>query len=518
MNICKILASAFTAFSVSVVVPFTAVADVSGTLIIAENETPENLDPANATNSTVNQLLVGVYDALVQFKAGETSVSPQLATDWQVSENGLQYTFNLRDDVKFHDGSSLTAHDVVFTLDRLQAASAAVLNDMGPYKSAKAIGDYTIEMTLDAPFGPFISALSRIYIVSKQQVEPHMSDDNGRGWLAINAAASGPYKVSTYKPTEVVTLNASEDYWGGWDGDHVAEVVFRYISEPSTQLALLKSGEVHIAPDITVQDKLSLMQADGFRVDIGAAATPLYFQFNTSSDGLVGNSLFRNMLAQTFDRKLHLDYVLQGFGAMPDGPLPPDWMGHSAGTELPFNLAAAKKLVDQNGWAGTTLKVRYLPAIEEEQAAVEQLQSNLSQIGIKLEAEGMTWPAQASTVQDLATTSDINMIYNFPSFPDPHAILNTSFNTKNTGFNGGYNWAQYSNSEVDVLLNEAASSADQNERAMLYAKAQKIIGADYPVITVSLPGSVVAMSDAVKGYTYSVAHHQTFNYMDIAVD
>ena len=96
----------------------------------------------------------------------------------------------------------------------------------------------------------------------------------------------------------------------------------------------------------------------------------------------------------------------------------------------------------------------------------------------------MTWPAQAATVQDLATTSDINMIYNFPSFPDPHAILNTSFNSQNTGYNGGYNWAQYSNSEVDALLNQAASSADQNERATLYAKAQQMIGAEYPVITV----------------------------------
>ena len=518
MKICNLLASAFTAFSVSLAIPIIATADVVGTLIIAENETPENLDPANATNSTVNQLLVGVYDALVQFKAGETSVSPQLATDWQVSGDGLQYTFNLRNDVRFHDGSPMTSADVVFTLDRLQAASAAVLNDMGPFKSAEAIDDYTVKMTLDAPFGPFISALSRIYIVSKTQVQPHMSDDNGRGWLAVNAAGSGPYSVKTYKPTEVVTLNAFEDYWGGWDGNHVAEVVFRYIAEPSTQLALLKSGEVHIAPDITVQDKLSLMDMNGFRVDIGAAATPLYFQFNTSSDGLVGDASFRKMLAQTFDRKLHLDYVLQGFGTMPDGPLPPDWMGHSSGTELPFNLAAAKELVDQNGWAGTTLKVRYLPAIEEEQAAVEQLQSNLSQLGIKLEAEGMTWPAQASTVQDLATTSDINMIYNFPSFPDPHAILNTSFNTQNTGYNGGYNWAQYSNSEVDTLLNQAASSADQSERATLYAKAQQMIGADYPVITVSLPGSVVAMSSSVKGYRYSVAHHQTFNYMDISVD
>lgn len=518
MKMILLLAYSISLAALNLALTSAALASPAGTLIIAENETPENLDPANATNSTVNQLLVGVYDALLQFEAGDTTVSPQLASDWSVSEDGLTYTFTLREGVTFHDGSPLTAEDVVFTLDRLQAAGGAVLNDMGPYASAQAPDDRTVVLTLDAPFGPFMSALSRIYIVSKAQVEPHMGDDNARGWLAVNSAGSGPYTVSTYRPTEVVTLTAYEDYWGGWDGDHVTEVVFRYIAEPSTQLALLKAGEVHIAPDITVQDKLALMESEGFTVDIGAAATPLYFQINTASDGPTGDSEFRKMLAQSFDRQLHLDYVLQGLGTLPDGPLPPDWMGHAPDTELQFDLDAAKALVEDNGWQGTTLLVRYLPAIEEEQAAVEQLQSNLAQIGITLEAEGMTWPAQAATVQDLSTTSDINMIYNFPSFPDPHAILNTSFNSANTGYNGGYNWGQFSNAEIDDLLNTAASSSNQKERSALYSQAMTMIGAEYPVITVSLPGSVVAMSDAVKGYVYNVAHHQTFNYMDISVD
>ena len=159
-----------------------------------------------------------------------------------------------------------------------------------------------------------------------------------------------------------------------------------------------------------------------------------------------------------------------------------------------------------------------LPAIQEEKSAVEQLQSNLAQIGITLEAEGMTWPAQVATVQDLATTSDINMIYNFPSFPDPHAILNTSFNSASAGHNGGFNWAQYSNGDVDALLNKAAASADPEERARLYQQAQTLIGADYPVVTVSLPGSVVALSDKVSGYVYNAAHHQTFNYMEIGLE
>lgn len=502
-------------FAISTAAP--ALAEPSGVLIIAENETPENLDPANATNSTVNQLVLGVYDTLVQFPAGQTSVEPRLATEWNISEDGKTYTFSLREDVTFHDGSPLTAEDVVFTLDRLQAASAAVLNDMGPYASAKALDSHTVELKLNAPFGPFISALSRIYIVSKSMVEPHMGDDNARGWLAVNDAGSGPYQLSSYAPTEAVSLTAYDGYWGGWEGDHVAEVLFRYVSEPSTQMALLKAGEVHIAPDITVEDKQSLMEADGFKVDIGPSATPLFFQFNTASDGPTGDPAFRKMLSQTFDRQLHLDVILAGFGTLPDGPLPPDWMGHLPGTELPFDLEAARAAVQENGWAGTELTVRYLPAIQEEKSAVEQLQSNLAQIGITLKAEGMTWPAQAATVQDVSTTSDINMIYNFPTFPDPHAILNTTFNSQNSGANGGYNWAQYNNPEVDELLNAAALESDTESRAKLYREVQKRIGEDNVVITVSLPGSVVAMSERVQGYVYNVAHHQTFNYWNISL-
>lgn len=494
-----------------------ALAQPTGTLVIADNETPENLDPANATNSTVNELLIGAYDALVQFTAGETTVSPRLATEWTIAEDGLSYTFKLRDDVKFHDGTPLTAEDVKFTFDRLQAAKGNVLNDLGPFTGAEVIDPYTVKLNTSAPFGPFLSALSRIYIVNKALVEPHMADDNARQWLAVNDAGSGPYVITSYAPTEAVTLKAFPDYWGGWEGNHVEEVVFRYITEPSTQLSLLKSGEVHIAPDITVEDKLALQSDPNFRVDVGAAATPLFFMLNTASSGPTGNPEFRKMLSMAFDRQLHLDTVLMGLGTLPDGPLPVGWLGHTPGTEQGYDLEGAKALVEANGWAGTKLLVRYLPAIIEEQRAVEQLQSNLAEIGITLEAEGMTWPAQAATTASLETTADLNVTYSFPSFPDPHAVLNTVFNGALTGTKGGYNWSQYDNPAVNDLLAKAAASADPAERAALYGEVQKLVGADHAAITVSLPGSTVALAANVEGYVYNVAHHNTFNYMDIGL-
>jgi len=501
----------------SLMVAVPAMAAPTGTLVIADSETPENLDPANATNSTVDELLIGDYDTLVQFTAGETTVSPRLAKSWEVSADGLTYTFHLRDDVLFHDGTKFTADDVKFTFDRLVAAKGNVLNDTGPYDSAEVVDPTTVKLHLKSSFGPFLSAMSRIYIVNKKLVEPHMSEDNARTWLAVNEAGSGPYIVTSYKPTEAVDLKAFDKYWGGWSGKHVAEVVFRYITEPSTALSLLKSGEVQMAPKINAEDKVALQKDPAYTIDVGKAATPMFFDFNTQSKGLTGNKLFRQMLSMTFDRQLHLDQVLLGFGSIPDGPLPADWPGHVGGTESKFDLDAAKKLVDDNGWKGTTLTVRYLPAIAEEQQAVEQLQSNLAQIGITLKAEGMTFPAQAATLQKLETTSDINVIYSFPTFPDPHAILNTDYNSAFDGFKGGYNWANYANPAVDTLLNDAASSSDQAKRVDLYQQAQKLIGADYPAITASLPGFVVAMSSKVVGYKYNVAHHQTYNYMDIGL-
>ena len=170
------------------IVSFSSIilAGTKGVLYIAENETPENLDPANATNSTVDQLLVGVYDTLVQFTAGETTVTPRIAKSWTVSNDGMKYTFNLRNDVLFHDGSSLTAEDVKFTLDRLVAAKGNTMNDLAFYKGAEVVDDYTISLLLESPFGPFISGLSRIYLINKDLVQSNLGDDNGRALSLIH--------------------------------------------------------------------------------------------------------------------------------------------------------------------------------------------------------------------------------------------------------------------------------------------------------------------------------------------
>ena len=497
--------------------PAAVLAGPSGTLVIAENLSPENLDPANSQNSTVDQLMLGLYDTLVQFTAGETTVSPRLATDWSASADGLAHTFNLRKGVTFHDGSALTADDVCFTFDRNQAAGANALTDAGPYASCNIVGDHTVQLNLSAPFGPFVSALGRVYIVNKDLVEPHMGDNHARSWLSVNEAGSGPYVLKTYKPDDTISMTAYADYWGGWDGNHVAEVVFRVVPEASTQAALLKAGEVHIAPDLTIDDKIAFQGKDGYITDIGAAATPLYFMINVQAGGPLSDRLFRKAIIMAVDIKALCDAVLQGFCAVPEGPMPSNWPGHVGGIYPAFDLDGAKKIIDDNGWAGTEVNLTFLPEEEIQQRASEMWQANLAKIGVKLNATGDTWPALYAAAQSLDSAPDVGGSSAFPPFPDPHGILYGLLHSSKMGINGGTNFSQYSNPEVDDRLDRAASSADQAERMKLYGEVQEIVGNDYIHVLVAQPASVVTLSDKVVGYKYNVAHHQTFNFMDIGL-
>ncbi|MDP7281661.1 MAG: ABC transporter substrate-binding protein, partial [Candidatus Poribacteria bacterium] len=138
---------------IALFLPAAVLASPSGTLIIAENLSPENLDPANSQNSTVDQLMLGMYDTLVQFSAGETTVSPRLASDWSASADGLTHTFNLRKGVTFHDGSALTADDVVWSMNRHIAEGSP--SSIGAFftlvKEWKAVDKHTVKLTLSSP-------------------------------------------------------------------------------------------------------------------------------------------------------------------------------------------------------------------------------------------------------------------------------------------------------------------------------------------------------------------------------
>ncbi|WP_155989004.1 ABC transporter substrate-binding protein [Nocardiopsis sp. CNT312] len=473
-------------------------------LIIAENEPPATFDPLQANNSTVDEVARPAYDTLVRFEGGE--LVPSVALDWSVSEDGTTVEMTLRDDVVFHDGSTLTAADVVYTLDRVDRLQIGVSALLAGYESAEAVDDTHVAITLSEPRAPFLSALSRLYLLNADLVEENAGDDDGQQWLSANDAGSGPYRLTGYTPNQEAVFEVFEDYWGGIDGQ-AQSVVFRYLSEASTQATALRQGEVDIAMDISPQD-WEAMGNEGFTIDRADTNVQLYALFDMTGKGETEQAALREAIAYSYDYEQHVESILKGAGTAAQGVLPTGMPCHSADVLQPtYDPDRAREILDEEGIGDVSLTMTYLEATAEMEQAATLLQSNLADVGIDLELQAITYPQYVEITADPESIPDLGMIYTFPAFPDPDAVLYQSFHSANIG--GGMNFGGYSDAEVDELVELGQRSTDEQERCAAYAEAQEIVAEDHAALALSNPQYVTVIGEGVTGYAYDPAHHQT---------
>jgi peptide/nickel transport system substrate-binding protein len=437
-----------------------------------------------------------------------------MASGYTTSAGGKRYTFTLRSGMKFHDGSPVTAKDVVFTLDRIKKLKTGIYSEVAAYASSKALSATKVQIDLSRPYTPFVGALSRVYILNSKLVSQHLGSDGGQSWLANNDAGSGPFTLDSYSPNQSANFTAFPGYYRG--PAKSKEVQYKFISEAATQKALLESGDADIAMNIAKRDIAGFKSNPKFRVDAADTPVQLYIYFNTAG-GPTKDKRVREALSYAYDYSTHIKDILDGYGKPAKGPLPQPLPCWDPSVQQPtFNLAKARSLLAQAGVHNLTLKMEYLPALEEEKESFELYQSTLKKIGVTLKPIATTFPAYADMLKKESTTPDLGAVYAFPLFPDPNEVLFISYDSQ-FRFGNGYNWGQYSNPQVDKLLESAQSISDQTKRCDLYKQAQQIITNDQVAVNVSLPQYVTVLGADVQGYKYNGAHHQTENTYDISV-
>lgn len=482
----------------------------ANSLVIAENEPPATFDPVQADNSTVNEVSRPTYDTLVRFEGNE--LAPSVATEWTVSEDGTTIDMTLRDDVVFHDGSTLTADDVVYTLDRIKRLQIGVASFFATYETAEAVDDTSLTITLSEPYAPFMSVLSRVYLLNSDLVEENAGEDDGQQWLSTNDAGSGPYSLTGYTSNQEATFELFADYWGGIDGQ-AENVVFRYLAEASTQATALRQGEVDIAMDISPQD-WEAMETEGYTVDRADTNVQLYALFDMTGKGATEEKALREAIAHSYDYDQHLESILKGAGEPSQGVVPSGMPCHDPGVPQPsYDPDHARTLIEEEGLEGTSLTMTYLEATAEMEQAATLLQSNLADVGIDLTLQAITYPQYIEMASDPDSIPDLGMIYTFPAFPDTDAVLYQSFHSTNIG--GGLNFGGYSNAEVDELVESGQRGTDPDERCEAYTEAQNIIAEDHPAMVLSNPQYVTVIGEGVSGYAYDPAHHQTVDVYGI---
>jgi peptide/nickel transport system substrate-binding protein len=478
---------------------------------------PQSLDPAVDYDNDGYSYLPQLYDFLVR-ATGSTSVHvvPDLATSWSESPNGLTWTFHLRPNVKFHDGTTVNSRAVKFSFERLLTIKQGGWADFKEIRSVTTPSSMTVVFHLAYPYSPFLQSLSSAYgaeIVSPTVVLAHqVHGDLGQKWLYDHDAGSGPYDLVRWTHGQSIQLKKFPGYWGGWAGHHVSQVVLQYNTVSSTVRLGLQNGSIDAAQGLSPQDFSALQHGNG-GVSVSTyieGSVFKYIAFNTKW-GPLRSPTVRVALAETLDTPAIAKYVFSGTATTMNSYAPKGTVGYVPAPEpYSYNLARARELLAQAGYAhGFTLPAIFFTGDNQGKLAEQLWQSDLAKLNIKLTLQAMPY-TQFVAIQTNPKTSPPVVLQTWAedyanSFGALYNLWLTSTSSPQSG-----NYAFYSNPTVDSLLAKARSTRTDAAALPLYSEMMGITYRDAPYLPVADLSSLIALGSNVHGYRYDLNYTQFY--------
>jgi len=495
---------------------------MANTLVIAENEHPFTFDPM-ITWSEITRIAVIAYDALVQWKPGVNELTPSLAKEWKISDDGLAYTFKLREGVKFHDGSDLTASDVKFTIDRILDLNEGIAYRLEAVESVEAVDDYTVAINLTTPTGPFLEYLTQVWIVSEDGVKANATGDDpwATNYLIDNDLGSGPYMLTRSVLEQESVFEKFDDYWQGWEHKHIERIIWLYVKEPTTQRLMLESGEIDIAQDPSADDLAGFESNPDTKLLAAPSTDGLNLWFRTFREPL-DDVRVRKALVMAFDCEPFLEVAYAGLGICSNvGPYGSTFPWYNDELEpVPFDLEGAKALLAEAGYpdGGFTLKFYYQCVHGDEVRFHELWGANLAQLGITLDPVCTDYMGVVDMTIDGASDLDVSISMRFPGQAvDAGAVLRPQFHSELAGITED-NMAWLRDPEVDALFEQGDASSDPDEREKIYKDVQELVHNAYPAIFGPEKSYVVAARSWVQGYKFTERHYQSLWIYDMWLD
>ena len=465
----------------------------SGVLSITFANVPVT-DPAKGSDEASSAALANLYDSLV-FPTSSGTLQPDLAKSWQVSSYGLTYTFNLRSGVTFHNGDPLTASDVVFSMNRMIAVGQGYSYLFSPYiKSITAPDSSTVVITLSKPFGPFLTALVRLYILDQSQVvanEVHTgatatygaNGDYGSTWLLTNDAGSGAYSVGS--PTNLesqMTLTAYTHYWNGTLPNQPSTITM--IGSTSSTQALFSSHSIQITDQWQEYSTIaSLAQLKGAKLTTIPTVNEMYLMMNTKT-APTDDLYVREAMTYALNYTAIVNNIFQG--SKPSaGPVPTSLPGHNPSIPVAAqNLALAQQLIAKSKYAGSLashpVKYYWVTQVPAEQKLALQFASDMQKIGITVNVIGEPWLTVVADLGNLTSSPNIVSIEDGASYFEAGSVLQSRYTSAADGTWEQNEWLQ--NTTLDSLISNALSLQDSTARFQAYANVQQQIYNMFPTI------------------------------------
>ena len=452
-------------------------ADTEATVTVGLTLEPSNLDIRTTSGVALDQVLIdNVYEGLVS-RAPDGTISPSLASEWDVSDDALTYTFTLEPDVTFSNGDALTSEDVVWSIQDAidtEAIDAAALGDVA---SVEAPDDTTVVITLGTPNPNLLWALSgRPGLVLDQEA----SDVD----LKTDAIGSGPFLLEEWKQGDSITLARNDDYWG--EPAQVASVVFRYITDQNAAVNALNSGDLDVLAPILADLREQVSDPDTELV-VGAASDKFVLAFNNGAEPL-SDANVREAIRSAIDT----DAIIEARGGVElplGGPITPGDPGYEDLTDLfPYDPDHARELLAEAGYGegGDPLTLTLTQPNIYGTTISDLLTSQLAEVGITLEVDSVdftTWLTDVYTNKDY----DLSLVDHAES-RDFGAWANPDY------------YFAYDNAEVQDLYAQASVATSEDDQDALLAQAARIVSEDAAADWLTNFRTVTAVRPGIVGF------------------
>ncbi len=466
-----------------------------------------SLDPSVVTDSESENVSQSILETLVTFEEGKTTVAPLLATEWQESEDGLTYTFNLREGVKFQDGTDFNAEAVVYNFERWMNSGddkfAVYSSVFGGFKgdethtleSIKAIDEYTVEFKLKSVLPTFLKSLALTpFSISSPAAIEKFGEEYGS-----NPVGTGPFVFQEWKRNERVVLNKNEDYWlEGYP--KLNQVIFRTIPDNSARLNALLSGEVDMIDGVDPGNIAQVEGDENLQLITRPSLNIGYLGLTVTREPL-NNKLVRQALNYAVDKEGMVEAFFGGQASAAKNPIPPAVEGYNDEIEAyPYDPEKAKALLAEAGYSdGFEMELWAMPVarpyMPDGKKVAELLQANFADIGVTAKIVTYEWATYLEKTK--AGEADAFLLGWTGANGDADDFIYSLWHKDNIG---GMNSTQYSNEELNKVLTEARSITDQDKRNELYMKAQEIMHEDPPIIPLIHTTPVLAARANISGF------------------
>jgi peptide/nickel transport system substrate-binding protein len=468
-----------------------------GVLRVGMQTDPVGLDPHITNATSTRNMLENVYDTLVMFDSS-LQIVPGLAESWTASDDGLTWTFTLREGVTFHDGTPLIASDVKFSIERISDPDIASPrgDDFAVVESIDTPDDRTVVMHLTEPFSPLLSKLaaSLNVIVSQAAVEEF-------GDLQENVVGTGPFRFVEYLPQTRMVLEKNEDFWGtDADGNalpYLDGIEFVFYPDPTARTTAIQTGNADFVEYVPAAD-VEILRADPNVEVVGGLSANFRSIYLNVERAPFDDVNVRRALSYAIDEQAVVDLALFGTGGVPaTGTTIPasNYYGVSDSPYVGQDLEAAREALAASAYPdGFEFDLYVTSTYDFLRTPAEVIQANLAEIGVTTNIVAEDWSIYLPKALegDFAAT-----LLGESGQSDPDDFLFNVFYTDNGG-----NLGNYSNAELDALLEQGRQVSDQEERREIYVEAQQIILDEAPHVFLFHSSQYEALRQDVRGFEH----------------